>query len=101
MTQKKAKDSEKKNKRLRKRAKDSGKGTKDSEKGEIEGRTKDSEKAHKRLRKRGQQQKHRSALRALKKLERGTSILNEEKNGSFDFRPENLAINYQIIGHYT
>ena len=69
MTQKKAKDSEKKNKRLRKRAKDSEKGTKDSEKGEIEGRTKDSEKAHKRLRKRGQQQKHRSALRALKKIE--------------------------------
>ena len=66
MTQKKAKDSEKKNKRLRKRAKDSEKGTKDSEKGEIEGRTKDSEKAHKRLRKRGQQRKHRSALRALK-----------------------------------
>ena len=55
----------------------------------------------KRLRKGQKQQKHRSALRALKKLERGTSILNEEKNGSFDFRPENLAINYQIIGHYT
>ena len=67
MTQKKAKDSEKKNKRLRKMAKDSEKGTKDLEKGEIEGRTKDSEKAHKRLGKRGQQRKHRSDLRALKK----------------------------------
>ena len=73
-TQKKAKDSEKKNKRLRKRAKDSEKRTKDSDKGEIEGETEDSEKAHKRLRKRGQHQKHRSALRALKNAENANSM---------------------------
>ena len=60
MTQKKAKDSEKKNKRLRKMAKDSEKGAMTWKK------TKDSENAHRRLRKEGQQQKHGSALRAQK-----------------------------------